>query len=266
MPLDRRLFLATLGGGALPAAPEALADALEQRMLAALDQETGVSSLPRRGARLPYRRGVGLAFVGDDPRDASAVPKPLPPLPARPTLADFFAVRFARITVNHVLQSAEHARKAGHREETILACLLHDLAINLVKADHGWWGADLVAPYVSEKVAWAIRYHQALRFYADPAVGYEYPALYHEIFGRDYVPPPHIAAAYKHAREHKWYMEARLVTLSDVYAFDPKARVSIEPFLDIIGRHFRQPEEGLGNDNSPAAHMWRTLADPDQPL
>jgi hypothetical protein len=42
--------------------------------------------------------------------------------------------------------------------------------------------------------------------------------------------------------------------------------VSIDPFRDIIGRHFKQPKEGLGNDNSPSAHMWRTLANPDQPL
>ena len=28
---------------------------------------------------------------------------------------------------------------------------------------------------------------------------------------------------------------------------------------DIIGRNFRQPEEGLGFDNSPSAHMWRSM-------
>src|ERR1051325_6074603 len=55
-------------------------------------------------------------------------------------------------------------------------------------------------------------------------------------------------------------MEPRLVTVNDLYAFDPNAKVSIEPFKDIIGRHFKQPKEGLGYDNSPSAHMWRTLA------
>jgi hypothetical protein len=34
----------------------------------------------------------------------------------------------------------------------------------------------------------------------------------------------------------------------------------------LIGRRFKQPPEGLGNDNSPVAHMWRTLASPDAPL
>ena len=61
-------------------------------------------------------------------------------------------------------------------------------------------------------------------------------------------------------------MEPRLVTVNDLYAFDPNAKVSIDPFEDIIGRHFKTPKAGLGNDNSPSAHMWRTLANPDAPL
>jgi hypothetical protein len=30
-------------------------------------------------------------------------------------------------------------------------------------------------------------------------------------------------------------------------------------FTDIIGRHFKQPKEGLGFDGSSTAHMWRTM-------
>ena len=59
-----------------------------------------------------------------------------------------------------------------------------------------------------------------------------------------------------------WYMTARLITVHDIYSFDPNAVVSIEPFVDIVGRHFRQPEEGLGWDNSPSSHMWRTIRRP----
>ena len=40
----------------------------------------------------------------------------------------------------------------------------------------------------------------------------------------------------------------------------------LEEFEDIIGRHFRQPEEGLGYDGSPVAQMWRSIANPDSPL
>ena len=38
--------------------------------------------------------------------------------------------------------------------------------------------------------------------------------------------------------------------------------VDIDDFVDIVGRNFRQPEEGLGWDSSPSAHMWRTLMRP----
>jgi len=57
-------------------------------------------------------------------------------------------------------------------------------------------------------------------------------------------------------------MTGRLITLNDFYAFDPKTVVELEEFTDIIGRHFRQPPEGLGYDNSPSAHMWRTIIAP----
>jgi hypothetical protein len=97
-------------------------------------------------------------------------------------------------------------------------------------------------------------------------VGYEYPQLYNLIFGTDYTPPPHIEAAYRYSRDHKWYMAARLVTVNDLYSFDPNHVVDIEKFTDIVGRHFRQPKEGLGNDNSAVAHMWRTIQHPDAPL
>jgi hypothetical protein len=44
------------------------------------------------------------------------------------------------------------------------------------------------------------------------------------------------------------------------------AQVSLDPFIDIIGRQFKQPKEGLGYDNSLVAHMWRSLIFPDTPL
>jgi len=182
-------------------------------------------------------------------------------MPERPTLLDFFEHRFA--PASHVLQSATRARKFGMSEEIILACLLHDISVtNLVRADHGWWCAQMIEPYVSEKVAWAIRYHQALRFFPDPSVGYEYPEMYARMFGADYEPEPYLKAAHEYARNHRWYMESRSITLHDDYSFEQDAVVSIDPFVDIIGRHFKQPKEGLGYDNSPAAHMWRTMINP----
>jgi hypothetical protein len=35
-------------------------------------------------------------------------------------------------------------------------------------------------------------------------------------------------------------MDARMITVHDLYAFNPTMKVSIDPFIDIIGRHFKQ--------------------------
>jgi hypothetical protein len=202
------------------------------------------------------------------------VPKTaLEPMPERPTLLDFFRLRFSRrrpelpfAPAPHMAHSALRALRSGAPEETVLACLLHDVGLALISPDHGWWGAQLVAPYVSERVAWAIQHHQALRFFPDPAVGYEYPASYRKIFGEDYLPEPYLVAAYEQARAHRWYMDARLVTLNDEYAFDPQAEISLEPLAEIVGRHFHGPTEGLGFDGSAVAHMWRSIMWPGRPL
>jgi hypothetical protein len=61
-------------------------------------------------------------------------------------------------------------------------------------------------------------------------------------------------------------MEARSITMNDEYAFDPAKQVSLDPFIDVIGRNFKNPPEGLGYDGSPVAHMWRTMMFPKRPL
>ena len=50
------------------------------------------------------------------------------------------------------------------------------------------------------------------------------------------------------------------------YETDPNHFVDIDKFTEIICRHIEQPKEGLGFDNSPSAHMWRTISTPDAPL
>ena len=178
MSIDRRTFIASVGGAATLAlmTPSAKADALEahqqQRLNEAAAQSLAgkfptVAEIEAQIDKSPVRRGVGNLFVA---RRGNV--QRLAPMPAKPTLVDFFKLRFMA-TSNHVLQSANRAMSNGMSEEIVLACLLHDVVQELVKVDHGWWGAQLFEPYVPQKTAFAIRYHQALRFYADPANGYE---------------------------------------------------------------------------------------------
>ena len=147
------------------------ADELEHRQMQELGERIVVKSLLyylAGGERTlgPRPHGVQL-LMGEDPR--------LPPMPEKPTLLDFFRLRFAPAQA-HLLQSANLAQKNGLPEKMVLACLLHDIAvIGFIRADHGYWGAQLIEPYVDEEVSWAIRMHQALRFFPDESVGYEYP-------------------------------------------------------------------------------------------
>ncbi|HEU4619009.1 MAG TPA: hypothetical protein VFV10_13295 [Gammaproteobacteria bacterium] len=293
MGIDRRDFIASLGGAAAVGlmSHEARADALEDRLMAQVRETPSpvaraeqAASAPPSGAsaaspaaqeKFPtaaeveaqintrsYRRGVGNLFLTTE---AGRTVEKLEPMPGAPTLFDFFDRRFMR-TRNHCLQSANKAMQRGADEEIVLACLLHDTVQEIMKSDHGYWGAQMYEPYVPERTAFAIRYHQALRFYPDEKAGYVYPDLYKRVFGVDYVPAPHVQAAYEYVRKHRWYDAPREVTVSDLYAFDPKAVVPMDEFVDIVNRHFRQPKEGLGNDASPVAHMWRTIANPDAPL
>jgi hypothetical protein len=170
-------------------------------------------------------RDEAVMMMGDNPA--------LPRMPERPTLLDFFRCRFGDFTVQHLLSSARRALAEGHGETAIMACLLHDISNGcLVRPDHGYWSAQIVAPYVSEEVAWAVKYHQALRYFPDESVGYGYPENYDLFFGAEYRGelPEYIHRDAAVARNHPWYMTSRIVT-----------------------------EEGLGHDDSPAAHMWRTM-------
>jgi len=239
------------------------ADAMEEKMSRELDYHVvksrlhslaeGDLSAPPSASSLMKGNPNARMLMIDDPR--------LPAMPEKPTLVDFFKLRFGPSM--HLLQSARHAVKAGLPEKMVLACLLHDISgVGFIRGDHGYWGAQLVEPYVDEEITWAIRAHQVLRFYADEAAGYEYPQSYVTLFGPEYRPDAYVEEDYKRMRAHKWYMSGRQITVHDIYSFDANVHVELEEFTDIIGRNFRQPSQGLGYDNSPVAHMWRAMIRP----
>jgi hypothetical protein len=167
MEIDRRAFIASLGGASAVTLmdSEAKADALEDFMTRQLNDAVARNQGAGQNAakKFPtvaeiegqidtrhYRRGAGNLFVA---RTDNV--KRLADMPAKPTLMDFFKLRFNG-TSNHVLQSANRAMKTGMSEEIVLACLLHDVVQELIKVDHGWWGAQLFEPYVPEKTTFAI--------------------------------------------------------------------------------------------------------------
>src|SRR5262245_46421288 len=142
MDVKREEVIAGLGGEAAVKRMdhEARADALEDFMSARLDAQVAAQ---KKGKKYPtvaeleskidtrgYRRGTGKLFIHErsnqNPTDDESGKKVsrLPPMPEKPTLIDFFKLRFPPAA--HLLQSARLARKNGLSEEIILACLLHD--------------------------------------------------------------------------------------------------------------------------------------------
>src|SRR5262249_11315473 len=141
--LDRRLFIASLGGAAAVKmmSHEARAEALESYMVQQVNNSASAATNKKfpKAAEIEaqietrgYRRGVGNLFLNTQP-DGKV--KKLAAMPARPTFLDFFNLRMQQ-TQNHVLQSANRAKKTGMTEEVILACLLHDTVHALIKTDH----------------------------------------------------------------------------------------------------------------------------------
>ena len=132
------------------------ADELEERMMEELNDKIATKSVlftladgrtdMVSGAQLMAQNPGKHFLMGADPR--------LPKMPEKPTLIDFFKHRFA--STNHLLQSATHALKAGLDEKVVLACLLHDIGVvSFIRCDHGYWGAQLIEPYVDEEVSWS---------------------------------------------------------------------------------------------------------------
>ncbi len=262
--MDRRKFLSSLsaasaatiaGAATLTAKADALEDAMGERLGKRRMKPPGLCNVDGRAERDPNDKRPYLQH--DEPL--------LPKMPENPTLADYYKLRFA--PADHLLQSARLARLNGENEKIILACLLHDIcAFRLINTDHGYWCAQLVKPYVDEEVSWAIEKHQALRFFPDKSVGYEYPDAYIRYFGADYKIEPYLVKEHRDAKKHKWYMSARKITVNDLYSFEDDVDVELEDFTDIIGRNFKQPKEGLGFDGSPTAHMWRSFIWPNNYL
>src|SRR3982074_2163629 len=102
MEVDRRAFIASLGGVAAVNLMdhEAKAEALEHYMEDKLDEMVAaqqpekfptVAEIEAQIETRPFRRGTGGVFTGQRGENV----KKLQPMPAQPTLKDFFELRFA---------------------------------------------------------------------------------------------------------------------------------------------------------------------------
>jgi predicted HD phosphohydrolase len=65
-----------------------------------------------------------------------------------------------RVTrLEHSLQAATRAHRAGEDAETVVCALLHDIGDVLGPANHSEVAAAVLRPYVSERNHWVVRHH-----------------------------------------------------------------------------------------------------------
>jgi predicted HD phosphohydrolase len=73
------------------------------------------------------------------------------------------ALKVSRL--EHSLQSATRASRAGKDKEYVAAALLHDIGDSLAPHSHGDMVAAVLRPFVSERVCWIVQKHALFQSY-----------------------------------------------------------------------------------------------------
>jgi len=67
--------------------------------------------------------------------------------------------------LQHSLQTATRAQRAGECEELVVAALLHDIGDDLAPENHAELGAAVLRPYVAKNVYWLVLQHGLFQGY-----------------------------------------------------------------------------------------------------
>lgn len=164
----------------------------------------------------------------------------------------------------HSLQCADLAEQAGADEGLVLACLLHDVGrvavdpalvrdraadavpVGAAARGHHEVGAELIAPYVPERVAWLVRMHAAAkRYLCATEPGYHdrlTPVSRYTLEIQGGVMSPAEVAA---LAGHPWLPAALALRRWDDQAKVPgKATRPLAAWAPLLRRHFTAPRAG----------------------
>ena len=136
--------------------------------------------------------------------------------------------------LEHTLQAATRAHRAGESEQWVVAALLHDIGDELAPYSHSEMAAAILRPFVSEEIYWAVKHHGLFQmyYYAHHSGGNRDARDVH----RDH---PYFDAAVKFCHEY------------DQNCFDPDYESeSLAFFRPILERVFAKP---LADDAEHAA-------------
>jgi predicted HD phosphohydrolase len=67
--------------------------------------------------------------------------------------------------LEHSLQAATRAERAGKSDEYVVSALLHDIGDELAPWTHGEMVAAILKPFVAPEICWIVEYHGAFQMY-----------------------------------------------------------------------------------------------------
>jgi predicted HD phosphohydrolase len=145
------------------------------------------------------------------------------------------ALKVSRL--EHSLQSATRASRAGKDKEYVAAALLHDIGDALAPHSHGEMVAAVLRPFVSERVCWIVQKHGLFQSY-----------YYAHLMGED-----------RNARDkyidHPFYADCvEFCEHFDQNCFDPDYdSLPLEFFRPLVEDVFREPRHAAADLRSSAS-------------
>jgi len=132
---------------------------------------------------------------------------------------------FAVNQLDHGLQTASRAERAGADDEVVVSALCHDIGKTVSVPNHPAIGAEIIRPYVRPDCYWVVRTHQDFQ-----------GRHYYELLGRD----PDERAKYV---DEPWFDLAVAFTDEwDQRSFDPDYEtLPLEHFTERVLRIFAEP-------------------------
>lgn len=131
--------------------------------------------------------------------------------------------------LEHSLQTATRAFRAGQDEEYVVCALLHDIGDILLPASHAELGAAILKPYISEQNHWMLEKHGIFQ-------GYYF--FHHLGLDRD---------MREQWRGHPWFeYTAQFCHLYDQNSFDPAYdSMPLEAFAPMMRRVMERPKHSI---------------------
>jgi predicted HD phosphohydrolase len=124
--------------------------------------------------------------------------------------------------LEHSLQAATRAKRAGADTEMIVAALIHDMGDDVAPFNHAGIAAAVLRPYVRPEVTWIVEQHGLFQSY------YYLHHLGGDREGREKY------------RDHRWYQACKDFCANwDQSSFDPSYRAEpLESFVPLVREVF----------------------------